>query len=335
MVVSKQPSLSDVYTFGPQCFFRLNLFGETHKRRRIGKRFGVRITVGKHTGNASLAPVKPINGARSKEDDLRLAQRKVAEARLKSGKKRITLLQQALAICNECAEAYVMLAAELNDYGQRIPLLRTAIEHAETQLGPGWKKKYQGAFWGATETRTLMRAMAGLANSLQWQNDFDEALEIYTRLLKMDPQDSLGIRYELAGCLYEAEHDDELEELLEKYADDRDASFTYTGALHLFRKGGPTKRARKALLDAFASNPHVPLFLSDLLEVPSESSDTYVIGEESEAIAYVSKCNYLWYDTEGAVKWMSEELAAPLKAKFVDRSDLVDEVIAELRALSS
>jgi len=98
--------------------------------------------------------------------------------------------------------------------------------------------------------------------------------------MELNPNDNQGIRYLLANCLYEARCDSELEKLLSDYSGDTSAFLSYTKALYLFRKFGASKRATKALIEAFQANKYVPIFLSDIVEMPDESPSTIGFGDD-------------------------------------------------------
>jgi hypothetical protein len=98
----------------------------------------------------------------SKDEQLYLAQNKVYDAWESIGKRRVKLAREALAISEDCADAYIVLAEKLKNGKQRIPLYREAVAAGERALGADWKTKYKGACWGTLETRPVMRALAKL-----------------------------------------------------------------------------------------------------------------------------------------------------------------------------
>jgi tetratricopeptide (TPR) repeat protein len=256
----------------------------------------------------------------SKDEQLYLAQNKVYDAWESIGKRRVTLAREALAISEDCADAYIVLAEKLKNGKQRIPLYREAVAAGERALGADWKTKYKGACWGTLETRPVMRALAKLAIELQSEDELPEALQLYRSLLELNPGDNQGIRYLFLGCLYEAGCDEELEKLLAAYAGDIAAEFAYTAALYLFRKHGPSKESLKALKAAFKGNDYVPIFLSGIAEMPAEAPSTVGFGDDREAIAYVKENSHLWWNTEGATEWMADSLAINLRKSINDRN---------------
>jgi hypothetical protein len=73
--------------------------------------------------------------------------------------------------------------------------------------------------------------------SLQWEDELQEALSIYREMMELNPSDNQGIRSQLAGCLYEAGCDEELEKLLSRYRSDPSAaSLPQVGCFKTFRQ---------------------------------------------------------------------------------------------------
>ena len=281
---------------------------------------------------------KAKTSAQAKEEKIYLAQQKIYDAWESTGKRRTALAREALSIHEDCADAYLVLAADLRVGQQRIKLYRQAVKAGNKTLGKDWETKYKGVCWLAVETRPVMRAMAQLAHDLQWEDEILEALTIYRKLIDLNPNDNQGIRYLLAGCLYEAHcsfeegYGKELEKLLATHKDDITAALKYTKALYLFHKHGRSKIADKALIEAFQTNNYVPIFLSDIIEMPEKAPATIGFGDESEAIAYVMDNCYMWGDTEGAKEWISDKLALALH-EAIGQPELVTEVLNALKGI--
>lgn len=283
----------------------------------------------KKTPPSNVVQLSSARKGKTDNDALHEAQLKIYDAWESTGKQRIALANQALKLSKDCADAYLILANEARDRDEEIRLLREAVDAGTRAAGKDWEKKYKGVCWLALETRPVMRAMARLAIALQRDDEFDEALSLYRKLMKINPNDNQGIRYLLAICLYEANLGDELERLLKENDGDTSASLLYTKALHLFRKKGKTA-AKPALMEAYRANPHVPIFLSDEVEMPSESPSSIGFGDEREAIAYVLNNGYIWFDTEGSTEWMADTLEKHLPQLTNDK-ELIAAVLAGLR----
>ena len=273
---------------------------------------------------------REVPGAPKAPEELRLAQKKVSQARAEEGKKRLELAKEALSIFPGCAEAHTLIAEETSERSARMKHYRKAIEAAEKMLGNEWERRYKGSFWLSSETRPLMHAMAMLAIDLQWEDQIDEALDIYRKLMEWNPTDHQGVHYQFAACLLEANRGEELERLLAKYEDEASAVLSYTKALHLFRKYGSSDKTNQFLIKAFNVNMHVPIYLAEVLPLPESAPSTIGFGDEREAEAYVMDCGYLWADIKGAEEWLAETLALELEKNYPD-SDLAEEAIKKLK----
>jgi len=75
--------------------------------------------------------------------------------------RRCQLAQQALAICPDCADAYVLLAENAASRGEALDLYTRGVAAGERALGAQALQEYAGHFWGFLQTRPYMRAREG------------------------------------------------------------------------------------------------------------------------------------------------------------------------------
>ena len=103
----------------------------------------------------------------------------------------------------DCADAYVLLAEDdARSVGRAKSYFEQGMAAGERALGDKFDE-YVGHFWGVTETRPYMRTRRGLASCLWSMGDTDAAVEHYHEMLRLNPNDNQGIRYELLYCLLE------------------------------------------------------------------------------------------------------------------------------------
>ncbi len=236
---------------------------------------------------------------------LEAAQELVYQALDATGPRRVRLAREALARSPDCADAYVLLAEETDDLRQARRLYEEGMEAGIRALGPEPFAADVGHFWGIVETRGYMRACQGLAEVL-WVLDAREAAIAHAgEMLRLNPMDNQGIRYLLAEWLLAVGDDDALERLLKAYPDEGSATWAYTKALLTFRRHGAGPVATRALKAALRTNPHVPLYLFGLEEMPDELPDYVGMGDESEAVEYVADAITTWIDTAGALDWFA------------------------------
>jgi tetratricopeptide (TPR) repeat protein len=218
--------------------------------------------------------------------------------------RRAQLAKEALDICPDCADAYVLLAEQAPSRKEAMALYEKGVAAGERALGPNGFQENVGHFWGVLETRPYMRARLGLAHSLWTAGRRDEAVGHLQDMLRLNPNDNQGVRYTLAGFLLFLDRDDDLAGLLAQYPDEGSAAWAYTRALLAFRQQGDTVEARRLLKAALKTNKHVPGYLTGSKFPPSEPPDYYSPGDETEALTYIGSFMAGWKATLGAVAWL-------------------------------
>jgi tetratricopeptide (TPR) repeat protein len=225
------------------------------------------------------------------------------------GKRRVELARRAFDISKDCADAYVLLAEETaRSLNEAKDLYEQGVRAGERGLGSQFEE-YVGHFWGIMETRPYMRARAGLAQCLWMLGGRQQAIEHYTDMLRLNPNDNQGIRYILANCLLEEGSDDALWKLLEQYEDDAAATWLYSRALWVFRQGGVSEKANRHLKEALGGNRFVPSYLLGKKRLPKRLPEYIGLGDENEAIAYAAEAMKAWQKTEGALEWLRRNLS--------------------------
>jgi tetratricopeptide (TPR) repeat protein len=227
---------------------------------------------------------------------------------------RVRLAQQALDVCPDCADAYVLLAERARTRKQALELYRRGVAAGETALGPDAFRRAADRFWGVLEARPYMRARLGLAHALWTAGRRDEAVQHLQDMLRLNPADNQGVRYTLAGFLLFLDRDDDLDRLLQQYPGEDSAAWAYTKALLSFRRQGNTIEARRSLKTAKKANEHVPAYLLGQKFPPAEPPGYYRPGDESEALHYVGGFLAAWKGTPGAVAWLRENVKTKKKA---------------------
>jgi tetratricopeptide (TPR) repeat protein len=183
---------------------------------------------------------------------------------------RVRLARQALEICPDCADAYVLLAEHAPSRKEALELYEKGVAAGERALGERTFREQAGHFWGLLETRPYMRAREGLAQALWAAGRREEAVRHLQDLLRLNPNDNQGLRYLLAEWLLHLDQDEDLGRLLQQYEQDGSATWAYTRALLAFRQGGETPEARKLLKEARKTNKHVPAYLLGQKPLPPQ-----------------------------------------------------------------
>ncbi|MCC6422489.1 MAG: hypothetical protein IT447_03350 [Phycisphaerales bacterium] len=225
------------------------------------------------------------------------------------GRRRIQLAKEALDICPDAADAYCLLAENRGyDIAGANELFRQGMEAGRRALGEKPFEDPEYRFWGAIRSRPYMRARNGYAQTLLSLGRKQEAVEEFKALLKLNPNDNQGIRYQLAPLLLELNRLDDLDELLneENFQDDGSAEWTYVRALLVYRRMAASPKARTELFTAIRSNPHVPKYLLGRVDLPSTLPRYFSYGDEDEAMIVASSQKTLWEQSPGALNWLSK-----------------------------
>src|SRR5262245_12926837 len=109
--------------------------------------------------------------------------------------RRLQLAHDALAICPDCADAYVLLAEHAGKRTEALLLYEQGGAAGGRALGAEAFGRHVGHFWGVLETRPYMRARLGLALSLWTAGRRDAAVQHLQDMLRLNPDDNQGVRY--------------------------------------------------------------------------------------------------------------------------------------------
>jgi tetratricopeptide (TPR) repeat protein len=223
---------------------------------------------------------------------------------------RVRLAQEAMVICPDCADAYVLLAENAPSRKEARRLYEQGVAAGERALGAEAFERDAGHFWGILPTRPYMRARLGLAHALWTAGRRDEAVQHLQDMLRLNPNDNQGVRYTLAGFLLFLDRDDDLARLLDQY-DEASAGWSYTKALLAFRQHGDTPEARRLLKEAKQINKHVPAYLLGEKFPPTKPPDYYSPGADSEALNYIGGFLAGWKFTPSAIAWLRVNVKKP------------------------
>lgn len=222
----------------------------------------------------------------------------------KEKKERVRLAIEAINVCKDCADAYVLLAEEAETPEEALDRYRQGVEAGERALGPDAFTEDVGHFWGLVETRPYMRAREGLADCLLLLGQWDAAIAHCRDMLRLNPNDNQGIRYRLLAALLGKSDIGSAEDLLDQFKDEASAAWQFTGALISFVQRGDNASARRRLREAMKHNPHVVPYLLGQRRMPRTLPEMIGLGDKDEAVAYVAEFGSAWRDTPGAMEWL-------------------------------
>ena len=224
----------------------------------------------------------------------------------KNYKNRAKYAREALEICEDCADAYIILSKDSAiSSDQKKALLERAVVAAKNilkiddlELAPTevFKLKIAEPFFGAKYT---------LAVHLWTVGEKDAAIENALDILKYNEYDNLMVRNLLANWLLTEERYAQLEDLLEKYEKDNSAVINYSRVAFLY-KTNEIKAAENALRRAYNRNPFVIPYIVKQKRVPSTLPHIAKFGSEEEAIRYAGLGLEAWNDPK-MIQWIKEK----------------------------
>lgn len=239
-----------------------------------------------------------------------------------SGSQSIALARKALDLSPNCADAYTILAMAADNPDEKFNLLETAVRAGEGTII--FKEHFTasaGHFWSIPITRPYLRAQYALAIHLWTQEEQKAAVEHASEVLRLDAQDHLEVRYTLANWYMTINENRNLDRLLKRFPNDNSTAWTYTRALHAFRRAynlslpDGLEIADQLLSQAIKRNPYVIAFL---LKDTALSEEKYVqlnelldtvprkdeIAKQREAAWYTEAAADVWDKSGPALGWL-------------------------------
>lgn len=232
------------------------------------------------------------------------AQELAYDAMEATGRRQIKLARQALAIAQDCADAWVVLGEVAADAESALALYQRGVEAGAHAIGAAKFTELKGEFWQHLATRPYMRARLLLAETLQDLGQDEAAWEHYKEMLELNPNDNQGVRYLLLAAFLESKKDDEAGELLARYPEDIQAIWPYARTLWLLRTAGDTPGTQASLDEAIRANPHVVKYLLKPESLPELRPPHFALGSKDEAAYVADELIDAFETTAGALPWL-------------------------------
>ena len=154
-------------------------------------------------------------------------------------------------------------------------------------------------FWADHDTRPYMRALYDVADAALERGDGAAAEAHWARLLKLCPNDNLGVRYRLVNELLKRDALEEARRLCKRYPEDSGVDFAYAAALLAFYADEGCDAAKQA----FAANRYVPELLASTKTVRSRAAAFETLGSLSQAVRHVQEMGEVWRGAQ-AINWL-------------------------------
>jgi tetratricopeptide (TPR) repeat protein len=221
---------------------------------------------------------------------------------------KINTAKRALKISEDCADAYTLLGmTESRSLQEKKDMYEKAVSAGISIIGENNFRALEGHFWSVFDTRPYMRAKWALGDVLLRIGDKAAAAENYKEMLRLNPDDHQGVRYNLLSWLLQEKDYEYLQFLFSEFKEDISAQVRYSEVLYNFKIKN-FKEAQIKLLEAVDNNPYVPKYIIGKAKLPAVLPPFIGIGNEFEAQHYVEASLILWKKTKGACKWVSDTL---------------------------
>lgn len=202
--------------------------------------------------------------------------------------------------------------------------------------------------WGHHEARPFLMAYQGLAELYASQDLFEESIETFELILRLNGNDNQGVRYTLLPMYLMHESDEKIEQLFASYPDDPSPEWLFSKALYTFQETytretsngnwdfeGPEDpenvtdlvllpqlpkafdQANALLKKAIALNGVVPLFLCDMRCSYFSSADSCIVGGADEAFMTAQNTGVLWALDPMSNLWLQESCFGPLHRELI------------------
>lgn len=259
--------------------------------------------------NDDSIPTRPL----TKEEE---AQELIFDAYEATGKERDELIQQALELDPNNADAYNLLAQKANSSDEALYYYREGMIRGARSLGKEFFDENKGHFWSIVKTRPFMRAKYYYAFELFRNDETEEAMQQLEELLELNPSDHQGARHLLFTIYVEEDQFNKAKQLLEQYQEEHSPFILYNRVLIELLQHGPTLQAKQWLKKAQKQNPHVLAFLLNEMEfydIPS----MYTPGDQDEAKIYLSEFGHFWilHEKYDLIEWLKEMEAGLYQGK--------------------
>ncbi len=205
-------------------------------------------------------------------------------------------------------EAQILIAGWTLDLEKRIDLLETAIDESNQSFDILFVNK-EKAWWGMTETRPFVRAKFLLASTFDYGEYQDDAVDLYSELLLMNPNDNQGVRYSLMKTHYKMKNKKGIASLVSAFPEEGEEHFVFACAYFKFMKYGKGHKTENEIISTMQSNLALASKLTKvdfikLLEVSQSNISKNIDLDEIEAM--IEKANYL-YDEIRELFYVNEE----------------------------
>ena len=141
--------------------------------------------------------------------------------KFRSWKKKQSIAHEALSVCKDCIEAYMLLATYEEDIVKRLAIYKEGMELATLNLGKDFFLRQVQDFYELEEAKTYFQIKYMYANALYEMGCMRKAQMQFQDILNLNPNDHYHVHYFLYVLALYFEDFTNAQALLEKYDQNR------------------------------------------------------------------------------------------------------------------
>jgi tetratricopeptide (TPR) repeat protein len=159
--------------------------------------------------------------------------------------------------------------------------------------------------------RPFMRAYHNLGLKHLYRNEYEEAIEIFERLLSVNPNDDQGLRYLLPLCWFATDEPSKIVVHCQSYPDDSAPEILYSHTLALVLTN-QNSLAREVMVQAVGQ---LPLVAKELLEkrclrLRDATPENVIHGGNDQAYSYGQQFGQYWLNSDAAIELLTQTVNA-------------------------
>ncbi len=235
-------------------------------------------------------------------------------------KKSEQLFKKVISTCgNGHLDAILHLGLLYNDTNRTIEgnALITKAYHLATQAFPkDFNFDEDQLIWPDLPNRPILRSLQSYGLELMKEQKFEEAIEEFDRILRLNPGDNQGVRYLILDCLLNLGYYQQAIELVDNWGD-CSVEFMY-GKMLAYYLLNDLEKAGHQLSIAKEQFPHVAkeltktrhIFPNDEFDFPTGIDGyAYPVGSKQEAYEYWRNNQELYKRAEGIKQFIKQAAA--------------------------
>jgi hypothetical protein len=217
----------------------------------------------------------------------------------------ISLIEEALSYDKKCIDAYVLLASK-----QTHPFLveyffKKALNIGKKRFPKEFLEENKDHLWAVHEVRPYLMAINGLAQLNYQEGDFWSCSKKLERLIKLCPNDNMGVRELLFTVLLDLEKFKKFKRYSEMFLEDSLASTMFSRVFYSFFNDNDLEKTVYLLKIAQKSNQHITKKLITP-NIKFKLNDSYALGSPEEANNYCYFAKELWQDKSELIHWLKQ-----------------------------